>query len=231
MGREHQGITAQDDALRTLKALDTSYAATQVFPDKAEVSYLQRGGLYQGEVVDPTVHQAYRRELEALLLPRVARQLEAQIRANLTDRERLLGSLRAYLMLNLAERRDNGFLKEWLAADWSLRYAGNAVAQNGLNTHFERLLNEGFAPHALNDQLVAEARQVLRSESLANVVYRMLRDQARSLPDYRFSQRLGPQGALFNGSDYTIPGFYTQNGYQKFYVAQGSDLVLSLIHI
>ncbi|MBA1274943.1 type VI secretion system membrane subunit TssM [Stutzerimonas azotifigens] len=229
LGRESQGITAQDDALRTLKALDTSYAATRVFPAKAEVSYLQRAGLYQGEDVDPTVHQAYRRELEKLLLPRIGRQLEAQIRANLTDRERLLGSLRAYLMLNLAERRDTAFLKEWLAADWSLRYAGNAVAQNGLNTHFERLLSEDFAPYRLNDQLVTEARKVLRSESLANVVYRMLRDQARSLPDYRFSQRLGPQGALFNGSDYAIPGFYTQNGYQKFYVAQGSDLVREIL--
>lgn len=103
------------------------------------------------------------------------------------------------------------------------------MAQNGLLTHFERLLNESFAPYPLNDQLVAEARQVLRSESLANVVYRMLRDQARSLPDYRFSQHLGPQGALFNGSDYAIPGFYTQNGYQKFYVAQGSDLVREIL--
>lgn len=229
LGREHQGITAQDDPLQILKALDTSYAATQVFPNKAEVSYLQRGGLYQGEVVDPTVHQAYRRELETLLLPRVARQLEAQIRANLTDRERLLGSLRAYLMLNLEARRDTAFLKDWVAADWSLRYPGNAVAQNGLNTHLERLLDDGFAPYALNDQLVAEARQVLRSESLANVVYRMLRDQARSLPDYRFSQHLGPQGALFSGSDYIIPGFYTRDGYQKFYVAQGSELVREIL--
>ncbi|MCQ4249160.1 type VI secretion system membrane subunit TssM [Pseudomonas stutzeri] len=229
LGQEHQSISAQDDALRILKALDTSYAATQVFPNKSEVTYLQRGGLYQGEAVDPTLHQAYRHELETLLLPRVARQLEAQIRANLTDRERLLGSLRAYLMLNLEERRDDGFLKDWISADWSLRYAGNAVAQNGLNTHFERMLNGSFAPYALNDQLVAEARQVLRSESLANVVYRMLRDQARTLPDYRFSQRLGPQGALFSGSDYAIPGFYTQNGYQKFYVAQGSDLVREIL--
>ena len=229
ISEEHQEIDAQDDALRTLKALDASYAATQVFPEKGEVSYLQRGGLYQGEHVDPPLHQAYRRELESLLLPRVARQLETQIRANLGDRERLLGSLRAYLMLNLPERRDNGFLEQWLAADWSLRYAGNAVAQNGLNTHFERLLAEDFAPYALNDRLVAEARQVLRSESLATVVYRMLRDQARSLPDYRFSQRLGPQGALFAGSDYAIPGFYTQRGYQSFYVAQGSDLVREIL--
>ena len=225
-----QGLSVQSDAMHTLNVLDTSYAATQVFPANDEVSYLQRGGLYQREHVDPTLHRAYRRELENELLPRVGRQLEAQIRANLNDRERLLGSLRAYLMLNLEQRRDSAFLKEWLAADWSLRYAGNTVAQNGLNTHFQRMLSESFEPYALDEQLVTQARQVLHAESLANVVYRMLRDQARSLPDYRFSQRLGSQSALFGGSDYTIPGLYTQNGYQKFYVAQGSDLVREILH-
>lgn len=227
--QQHNSLGAQDDALRTLKALDHSYAATQVFPPVDEVSYLQRGGLYQGEKVDPTLQQAYRAELENLLLSRVGRQLEAQVRANLGDRERLLNSLRAYLMLNLEERRDKAFLQEWLAADWSLRYAGNSVGQRGLNEHFERLLSESFAPYSLNEPLVAQARQILRSESLANVVYRMLRDQARSLPEYRLSQKLGPQAGLFVGSDYAIPGFYTQVGYQKTFTTKGADLVRDLL--
>ncbi|WP_439860428.1 type VI secretion system membrane subunit TssM [Pseudomonas sp. MBLB4136] len=227
--RQHDAVAAQDDALRTLEALDSSYAATRVFPPVEQLSYLQRGGLYQGEALAPTLQRAYRGELENLLLPRVARQLEAQIRANLGDRERLLNSLRAYLMLSLEERRDVAFLQEWLAADWSLRYSGNSAAQRGLNQHFERLLAEPFAPYALNAPLVAQARQVLRSESLAAVVYRMLREQARSLPDYRLSQKLGPQAGLFVGSDYAIPGFYTQAGYQKLFVAQGGDLVRDIL--
>ncbi|UTW05804.1 type VI secretion system membrane subunit TssM [Pseudomonas benzenivorans] len=227
--RQHDAVAAQDDALRTLEALDSSYAATRVFPPVDQLSYLQRGGLYQGEALAPTLQRAYRGELENLLLPRVARQLEAQIRANLGDRERLLNSLRAYLMLNLEERRDVAFLQEWLAADWSLRYSGNSAAQRGLNQHFERLLAEPFAPYALNAPLVAQARQVLRSESLAAVVYRVLREQARSLPDYRLSQKLGPQAGLFVGSDYAIPGFYTQAGYQKLFVTQGGDLVRDLL--
>ncbi|MBV2134210.1 type VI secretion system membrane subunit TssM [Pseudomonas sp. MAP12] len=229
LGRERQGIAAQDDALRTLAALDRSHAATQLFPSAAEAPWAQRGGLYQGEKALPILQQAYRRELEGLLLPRVGRQLEAQIRANLNDRERLLGSLRAYLMLGLEERRDPAFLKEWLAADWSQRHAGNTAAQDGLNGHFARLLDGAFAPYALNDQLVAQAREVLRRESLASVVYRMLREQARSLADYRLNQKLGPQGALLAGSDQAIPGFYTQRGYQQYFVAQGSGLVREIL--
>ncbi|MDX1725013.1 MAG: type VI secretion system membrane subunit TssM [Pseudomonas sp.] len=227
--RQRGSIGAQDDALQTLEALDSSYAATQVFPPVDEATYLQRGGLYQGEKVDPILQRVYRGELENLLLSRVGRQLEAQVRANLNDRERLLGSLRAYLMLNLEERRDKALLQEWLAADWSLRYAGNSAGQRGLNQHFERLLSESFAPYSLNEPLVAQARQVLRSESLANVVYRMLREQARSLPEYRLSQKLGPQALLFAGSDYAIPGFYTQVGYQKTFTAKGADLVRDIL--
>src|SRR5690606_20244658 len=183
----------------------------------------------QKNAVDPVLRSAYRHDLHTLLLPRVANQLEAQVRANLDERSRLLGSLRAYLMLHMDARRDPAFLKDWLASDWSLRYAGNAQAQQGLNSHFERLLAEGFSPHPLNDQLVAEARQVLRSESLAEVVYRMLRDQARSMPDYQLNQKLSPRGGVFTGTDYRIPGFYTQRGYQQYFVAQGAELVREIL--
>ncbi|AMO78602.1 MULTISPECIES: type VI secretion system membrane subunit TssM [Pseudomonas] len=225
---QHAALAPQDDARAALKALDSAYAASQVFPPKGDVSLLERSGLYQGEKSTPVLQAAYQRELQSQLLPRVARTLEGQIRANLGDRERLLGSLRAYLMLNLPERRDPAFLKDWLAADWSLRYSGDAVVQNGLGSHFARLLELPFV-HPLNDQLVAQARQVLRAESLASVVYRVLREQARDLPQYRLSQHLGPQGALFSGTDYVIPGLYTRNGYQQYFIAQGTPMVREIL--
>ncbi|MCU1758122.1 type VI secretion system membrane subunit TssM [Pseudomonas sp. 14P_8.1_Bac3] len=221
-------LTAHDDAVGVLKTLDTRYAATQVFPKKADVGYRERSGLYQGEVVNPVVSGVYERELETQLLPTVATLLEGQIRVNMKDRERLINSLRAYLMLGMKDRRDAAWLKEWVAAEWSQRYAGNAAVQNGLNSHFERLLEQPFI-YPLNDQLVTQARQVLRSESLANVVYRMLREQARTLPEYRLSQHLGSQGGRFVGTDYVIPGFYTQQGYQQYFSVQGSALVTDIL--
>jgi type VI secretion system protein ImpL len=221
-------LSANDDLLATLKILDTSYAATQVFPEKGDVPYRERGGLYQGDATNPVIRRAYEHELETNLLPRLAMQLEGQIRVNIKDRERLLNSLRAYLMLNTNDRRDSAWLKEWVATDWALRYAGNTSVQNSLNAHLERLLIQPFS-YPLNDPLVAQARQVLRSESMANVVYRMLRDQARMLPEYRLSQHLGPQGALFVGTDYVIPGFYTQQGYQQYFSVRGAALVTDIL--
>ncbi|WP_084378018.1 type VI secretion system membrane subunit TssM [Pseudomonas mucidolens] len=226
--QQRSALTTSDDSMAVLKPLDTSFSATQVFPKKGDVGYHERGGLYQGEDVDPVVKNTYERELEGLLLPRIATLLEGQIRANMKDRERLLNSLRAYLMLNMKDRRDGPWLKDWVATEWSQRYTGNTTVQNGLNSHFERLLKQPFI-YPLNDQLVAQARQVLRSESLANVVYRMLREQARNLPEYRFSQHLGPQGSLFVGTDYVIPGFYTQQGYQQYFSVKGSMLVTDIL--
>ena len=226
--QQRLALTTRDDSMAVLKTLDTRYAATQVFPKKGDMGYHEHGGLYQGEDVNPVVKTAYERELEGQLLPRVATLLEGQIRANMKDRERLLNSLRAYLMLNMKDRRDAPWLKDWVATEWSQRYTGNTTVQNGLNSHFERLLKQPFI-YPLNDQLVAQARQVLRSESLANVVYRMLREQARNLPEYRLSQHLGPQGSLFVGTEYVIPGFYTQQGYQQYFSVQGSMLVTDIL--
>ncbi|WP_236192348.1 type VI secretion system membrane subunit TssM [Pseudomonas glycinae] len=226
--QQRTALSPRDDAMGVLKTLDTSYAATQVFPKKGDAAYHERMGLYQGQDVNPVVKEAYERELEKQLLPRVATMLEGQIRANMKDREKLINSLRAYLMLNMKDRRDAAWLKDWVAADWSQRYTGNTAVQNGLNTHLERLLQQPFI-YPLNEQLVTQARQVLRSESLATVVYRMLREQARNLPDYRFSQHLGPQGSLFIGTEYVIPGFYTQTGYQQYFSVQGASLVTDIL--
>jgi type VI secretion system protein ImpL len=226
--QERSILNFRDDSMASLKTLDSIYAASQVFPRLADVGYEERGGLYQGELVKSVVKAAYEDQLRSHLLPRVAMLLEGQIRANMKNRDRLLDSLRAYLMLSREDRRDTTLLKDRIASDWSRRYAGDTAAQHGLNAHWERLLNLPFI-YPINDQLVTQARQVLRGESLATVVYRMLREQARSVPDYRVSQHLGPQGAIFIGTDYVIPGLYTQQGYQQYFVVRGYKLVADIL--
>jgi type VI secretion system protein ImpL len=228
LSQEHARLRPEDDERVALKALDTSFTASQVFsPDQAG-KWHEHTGLYQGQRSWPALDQAYVHELQTQLLPRVAAALENQIRANLNDRERLLGSLRSYLMLNLQERRDPVWLKQWLSAYWSERYNGDAAAQQDLHDHWQRLLDRPFL-YSLDDALVAQARQVLRGDSLASVVYRSLREQASSLPEYRLSQHLGPQVGILSGADYVIPGFYTQRGYQQSFIVKGAGLVQGIL--
>jgi type VI secretion system protein ImpL len=224
----HTRLRPEDDERVALKVLDTSFAASQIFSRDQSVKWHERTGLSQAQRSLPTLDQAYVHDLKVQLLPRVAAALESQIRANLNDREQLLGSLRAYLMLNLQDRRDPALLKQWLSAHWSARYNGDSTAQQNLRDHLQRLLDRPFV-YPLDDALVAQARQVLRGDSLASVVYRSLRDQARRLPEYRLSQHLGPQGGVFTGADYVIPGFYTQRGYQQSFIVKGAGLVQRIL--
>lgn len=228
LAQERSRLHAEDDEKAALNILDTSFAASQVFPSRDGTALYERNGLYQGDMSNPILEASYAHELETQLLPRVARLLENQIQTNLKDREQLMGSLRAYLMLNLKDRRDSSWLKEWVLADWSVRYSGNNVTQNGLGGHLQRLLARPFS-YPINDALVNQARQVLRGDSLATLVYQALRDQARGLPDYRLSLHLGPQGSAFSGTDYVIPGFYTQQGYQQNFIVRGPALVSGIL--
>lgn len=221
-------LKADADARAVLPVLDNAYAGTQVFPAAGATPLRERTGLYQGETVRPATEAAYHQALDSYLLPRLKAQLEERIRGSLGDREQLIGHLRAYLMLQLPERRDTRALRTWAAADWSQRYPGDALTQNGLDTHLARLLEQGFGAYPVDAHLVTQARQVLRSESIAAVVYRILRDQASGLPVYRLSQHLGAQALAFEGADYPIPGFYTREGYAQTFSTQGLAVIREL---
>ncbi|MBM7063374.1 type VI secretion system membrane subunit TssM [Pseudomonas sp. UL073] len=227
--QHREGLGAQHDLRAIVPPLDSSYAATQVFPPAAAVPTLLRSGLYQAQAVNPTLLDAYHHDLEHLLLPHLAQQLEGQLRSSLDDRDQLLGNLRAYLMLGVAQQRDPSFLRAWLDETWSQHYVGNAKLQRRLDAHLQRLLALPFAPYPLDAQLVAQARDALRRQPLAEVVYQRLRDQARNLPDYRLADRLGAQAAIFSGTDFVIPGFYTQRGYLQMLVAQSGEVMQNVL--
>lgn len=210
-----------DATLALLPLLDSRLAASQVFAPEAEVRWVDRAGLYQGQVSRPLLADAYAQTLREQLLPQVTSLLEEQVHTSLGERGRLLDSLRAYLMLNLRERRDNAFLAEHLAGLWSARFAGDASAQQRLNQHLAQLLEQPFSA-PLNDALVAQARQALRGESLADVVYRTLREQARSLEPLRLAE-----GQVFARLEPPIPGFYTKK-YLHYFEKQGPRLVNSI---
>ncbi|MEE1924031.1 type VI secretion system membrane subunit TssM [Pseudomonas sp. 148P] len=226
--RQHDAVARQDDALAILPLLDTSLAAVQVFPPASNLALHERNGLYQGEPSAAVLRQRYAHELNEQLLPRVAQQLEGQIRANLNDRDALLDHLRAYLMLGLPEQRDRATLEQWAATDWSRRYAGEPEARSRLSEHFSRLLEQPLR-YPLDDTLVAQARQSLQKVPLASLAYRSLQERSRALPQYRLDQHLGPQGGLFEGGHTVIPGLYTQKGYQQQFLVHASGLVRELL--
>ncbi|MEJ5280940.1 type VI secretion system membrane subunit TssM [Pseudomonas sp. MYb541] len=207
-------LRGADESHALLALLDSRLAATQVFSPQAEARWIDRAGLYQGALSSPPLAAAYEHALQQQFLPYVTTLLEGRVRGSLGDREHLLDSLRAYLMLNLRGRLDKGWLAEYVSGQWS----GDSSANKRLNEHFLRLLEQPFqAP--LNEELVAQARLVLRGESLMEVVYRALREQARNLEPYRLAE-----GPAFTRGEPPIPGFYTKK-YLLLFEQQGTQMV------
>ena len=214
--------TGSDETQVMLALLDSRLEATRVFPPLAEARWVDRAGLYQGEVSRPLLEAAYEQALHRQLLSHVATLLEQQVHASLDDRERLLETLRAYLMLNLRERRDVAWLAEHVAGQWSARYPGQTSVQKRLTEHLGRLLAQPFVV-PLSDELVAQARLQLRGESLADVVYRAQREQARGLEPLRLAE-----GRAFSTAESLIPGFYTKK-YVQYFETQGVRLVNAIV--
>lgn len=210
-----------DQTLVLLPLLDKRLAATRVFPPVTEARVFERAGLFQGQVTGPLLVRAYDDALQQLMV-QTASLLEEQVRSSLGDRERLLDNLRAYLMLNLPERRDKRWLAERVASRWSERFAGEAAVQVRLNEHFGRLLEQPFIA-TLNDELVAQARHALRGESLADVVYRVLREQSLNLEPYRLTG-----GTVFTAPEQPIPGFYSKR-YVQYFDKQGPRLINAIV--
>lgn len=221
-----QGLLIPNGDLSQLQTLlNTGYQSYKVFPNDDDLTIGQRLGLYQGEKTTPTVLATYNKELLNKLLPGIASQLEGQIRSNFGNRDRLHDSLRAYLMLNYEKYRDNNYLSSTMTKTWAEIYPGRTDLQTDLKVHFDRLLALQFS-YPLDNKLVEQARRILSNEPLANLVYNsMKQDAKRLLPPYNLANHLGSQSHLIENADKEIPGFFTKQGYQQYFLTNGTKFI------
>ncbi len=141
-----------------------------------------RWGLYQGTSIGNAARDAYVRELDGVLLPRVAARFEERLIEYAPEPEKLYEYLKAYLMLGETKHLDKKHLQfvadmEWHAADTTVPNAAASLSQ-----HFQSLLDYGdsLRPIALNPSLIAQARSTIRQASIPRIVFNRLK---RTFPD------------------------------------------------
>lgn len=186
---------------------------------------------FKVEKRNEVLQKLYKEALDDVLLPRIAKFMETQIYANIGNYDLTWESTKAYSMLHNEEKRDNVFLKGWMATAWSHLYPNMNSVQNDLNKHFAHLLEYGFKPYTLDVETMKVARQQLLEFGSEALVYKELKDEAQknNLPDFRFSTALGSYASAFQGSDYTIPGFYTKKGFENIIIKDGKELIKKLV--
>jgi type VI secretion system protein ImpL len=213
-----------DEIVPRLNALRN---ATEVFAPFEEegTPFLMGMGLYQGGSLSEAGQAAYRRELNRVLLPAIRHRLEQHMEIGIGDPDFQYEALKTYLMLGDREHLDPELLELWMALDWSNTFADEPEKQGQLQQHLASLLELGFQPVQLDNELVESVRLSLNQVPLAQLLYgRMKRDyQVIDKRPFRLSDAVGLAGRkVFERSsgeplEAGLSGLFTYNGYHDYF--------------
>lgn len=185
-------------------------------------------GLSRRRAVQTQVDAAYVNLLNHQLLPRLILDIEDQLRtamhsdpaAGEDNRPAVYNLLRMYLMLGRAPGAplERSQISTWFASDWASHYASaeDDTTRAALQRHLDSLLNARLAAPPLDRDLIAQARDRVRTLGAGERAYaRMLSDPAlEDLPAFNIVDipSVGASGlfARRSGKSLTlgVPGLY-----------------------
>jgi type VI secretion system protein ImpL len=165
---------AVDAALPRLDAVQAVATSANRFEE--DTPLMMRWGLYQGSSVGNAADDAYLRELNGALLPRVEARLRQRL-ATTPEPETLYEYLKAYLMLGEPGRLDKEHLAAVVDADWKLSYAAAPDTAAALSKHFRALLDRGdqIRPIVLDQVRIAQARSTILQASIPRIIYTLIK--------------------------------------------------------
>jgi len=133
-------------------------------------------GLYQGRAVQEAANDAYARELNAVVVPALARSFEQRIDALVTEPDKLYEYLKGYLMLGDPKRLQPEQLAVLATLEWGQAFAADPQARTDLMSHLGWLLTAGrLAPASIDDARVTRARNALAAATPAALAYSRLK--------------------------------------------------------
>ncbi|QDQ27504.1 type VI secretion system membrane subunit TssM [Chitinimonas arctica] len=200
-----------------------------------------RFGLYQGDKLDAAAKNAYERLLQDALLPRIVYRLEGVLRESQHDTDLLYEALKAYIMLKDSKHFDAEAFKAWVMVDWESNLAREVTAaqRNELEAHLDALLSRGTlnSPVAMDEKLIADARDILLRKSLPERVYgRLKRIGVNGVAtDFKISEVAGPSAMLVftraSGQSLSkgVPGFFTVRGYYHGFLKEIAPVATAMV--
>jgi type VI secretion system protein ImpL len=218
-----------DDILRTLSGLrdlPRGYTARE-----DSIHLLSTFGLYQGDKLGGAAQTAYRRGLNALLMPMIGDRLQERIINSQEDPVNLYRVLRTYLMLADPTRLEKDDVVQVVVEDWDVRYPGpeNAARRTELRSHLGALLDGPFAALQADPGLVQQTRDALRENlSIPERVYGLIKAQgitaSEAAPPWRITDHLTTADLSWfrreSRRPWTagVPGFFTRRGYSDIFL-------------
>jgi type VI secretion system protein ImpL len=157
-------IVARLDGIKGVVDGADRYAQTTALP--------LRWGLYQGRSLGNSARDAYARELDSVLLPRLASRIHARMEQYASDPQKLYVYLKGYLMLGEPNHLDRAHLQMLADAEWRQNPSDAALAP-ALSQHLKALLDNAgtLRPMPLDATLVAQARNSIQQTSMSKILY------------------------------------------------------------
>ncbi len=195
---------------------------------EADVPVSLTFGLYQGDKLGTAATDAYVRALNGLLLPRLIARLETELSAQMANPDMLYPLLKVYLILGRQGPLDRDLVMQWLSRHLIETFPGeeDTALREALTSHADAMLNQPLVQVKLDDVLIAQAREILTRQPLAEYSYnRILRSKrATALPGWSVADKGGPgAGRVFELNshrplDTSVAGIYTWSGYHDFFL-------------
>jgi type VI secretion system protein ImpL len=164
-----------DGALPRLDAVRAVLLVADRYREHVPLS--MRFGLFQGSSLTGSARDAYVRELDGVLLPRVAQRVRQRLLESTAEPDRLYEYLKAYLMLGQPEHLDKVQLGYIADIEWAKAYPADAGVRQALSDHFRALLEyeDQLRAMPVDDQIVEQARSAIRQASVPRLVYSRLK--------------------------------------------------------
>lgn len=185
---------------------------------------------YKADNREEKLQEQYHTDLVKLLVPRVARLIEENMKNELNDFDKTWDNTKAYIMLNDLKRRDIDFLSEYMSVYWNKKYPNMPKIQSYLNTHWSNALKLGFNSYDINLDTLKLTRNRLVMLGSEQLTYKGIKNKVSKmyLKDFTFAEALGNNLSSFTNTDFVIPGFYTKKGYSVI-IKEGRSLTRQIL--
>jgi len=193
-------------------------------------------GLYQGRAVGAAARDAYSRELNAELVPSLARAFEQRMDMLAGEPDKLYEYLKGYLMLAEPKRLVPEQLAFLAAIEWERQYADQPQVRTDLVTHLEALLTDDrLQPITVDPALVTRARNALSVATPASLAYSRLKlaYTGGDWPPLRFDQQVQGLDTVMRrrsgrGFAEPMPALFTKDAFREISDKGGAEIARSL---
>ncbi|MGQ8367222.1 type VI secretion system membrane subunit TssM [Glaciecola sp. 1036] len=196
----------------------------------AQSNSLAGFGLNQASSINNALQESYERLLKQIVLPHIERQLIANMQ-DPSSPVKQYKALKAYLMFTQPEFVDQAYLTQYLLTETNQDNRLNSQEFQALIPHLNALAKSELLFDQVNNDLVANVRDVLKSQELSDIYYQEFRDTYISRPGFylSMSQLAGPdwRGVLTSSIDEvrTLSRLYTPEVFDQIEQQGKEDFV------